>query len=154
MCPKYVYAMEMSKLVHDQSLYYCHIFVIMILIGWLFNTLRPKQNGRHFPNDIFKCIFLNENVWISIKISLKSVCKGPVNNIPVCIQIMAWHHPGDKPLSEPVMVSLLTHICITQPHWSTSWGLNKNGCNCAGDILKCIFFNENFFLFFFSWNGD
>ena len=25
-----------------------------------FNTLRPKQNGRHFPDDIFKCICLNE----------------------------------------------------------------------------------------------
>ena len=28
------------------------------------NTLRPRQNGRYFPDDIFKCIFLNENVWI------------------------------------------------------------------------------------------
>ena len=26
------------------------------------NTLRPRQNGRHFPDDIFKCIFLNQNV--------------------------------------------------------------------------------------------
>ena len=26
------------------------------------NTLRPRQDGRHFPDDIFKCIFLNENV--------------------------------------------------------------------------------------------
>ena len=30
---------------------------------------------------------------------------------------MAWCHPGDKPLSEPVMVSLLMHICLTQPIW-------------------------------------
>ena len=30
-----------------------------------FNTLRPRQNGQHFPDDIFKCIFLNENVLIS-----------------------------------------------------------------------------------------
>ena len=37
----------------------------------IINTLRPRQNGRHFPNDIFKCIFLNENVQISIRISLK-----------------------------------------------------------------------------------
>ena len=37
------------------------------------NTLRPRQNGRHFPDDIFKCIFLNENEWISIKLSLKFV---------------------------------------------------------------------------------
>ena len=24
-----------------------------------FNKLRPRQNGRHFPDDIFKCILLN-----------------------------------------------------------------------------------------------
>ena len=44
-------------------------------------TLRPKQNGRHFPDDIFKRIFLNENAWISLKISLKFVPNGPINNI-------------------------------------------------------------------------
>ena len=43
-----------------------------------FNTLRPIQNGRHFAEDIFKCIFLNENAWIPIKISLKFVFKGPL----------------------------------------------------------------------------
>ena len=72
------------------------------------NSLRLKQHGHHFP-DIFKCIFLNENEWISIKISLKSVSKGPINNIPALVQIMAWHWPGDKPLSEPMMVSLPMH---------------------------------------------
>ena len=55
--------------------------------------------------------FLNKNVRISIKISLKFVPKGPINNIPALVQIMAWHRPGDKPLSEPMMVKLLTHIC-------------------------------------------
>ena len=40
-----------------------------------FNTLRPRQDGRHFPDDILKCIFLNENVWISLTISLKCVRK-------------------------------------------------------------------------------
>ena len=38
-----------------------------------FNTLRPRQDGRHFPDDIFKCMFLNENVWILITILLKIV---------------------------------------------------------------------------------
>ena len=80
------------------------------------NTLRLRQNGRHFP-DIFKCIFLNENVKISIKISLKFFPKSPVNYITALNQIMAWCRPGDKPLSEPMMVSLLTHICITRPQW-------------------------------------
>ena len=35
-----------------------------------FNILMPGQNGRHFVDAIFKCIFLNENIWIPIKISL------------------------------------------------------------------------------------
>ena len=81
------------------------------------NTLRPRQNGRHFADDIFKCIFLNENVWIPIKISMKFVPKGPINNIPALVQIMAWRRPGDKPLSEPMMASLTTHICVTRPQW-------------------------------------
>ena len=82
-----------------------------------FNTLRPRQNGRHFPDDILKCIFLNENVWLSIKISWKFVPQGPINNIPALVQIMTWRRPGDKPLSEPMMVILLTHIWVTRPQW-------------------------------------
>ena len=82
------------------------------------NTLRPRQNGCHFADDIFKCIFLNENVWIPVKISLKFVPKGPINNIPALVQIMAWRRPGDKPLSEPItVVSLPTQICVTRPQW-------------------------------------
>ena len=89
----------------------------------LFNTLRPRQNGCHFAGDIFKCIFLNENVWIPIKISPKFVPKGPINNIPTLVQIMAWRRPGDKPLSEPMMVSLLRHICVTRPQWVKELGI-------------------------------
>ena len=81
------------------------------------NTLKPRQDGRHFADDIFKCIFLNENVWIPIKISLKFVPKGPFNNIPAMVQIMVWPRPGDRPLSEPMVVSLLTHICVARPQW-------------------------------------
>ena len=83
----------------------------------LFNTLRPRQDGCHFPDDIFKCIFLYENVWILIWISLMFVPNGPINNIPALVQIMAWRRPGDKPLSEPMVVRLSTHICVTRPQW-------------------------------------
>ena len=69
------------------------------------NTLMARQNGRHFTDDTFKCIFLNQNVWIFSKVSRKLVPKGPIHNIPVLVQIMAWRHPGDKPLSEPTMGS-------------------------------------------------
>ena len=56
----------------------------------MFNTLKPRQNGRHFADDIFKCIFVNENVRTSIKISLNFGPKGPINNISSLFQIMAW----------------------------------------------------------------
>ena len=72
------------------------------------NTLRPRQNGRHFADAIFKCIFLNENVWIPIKVSLEFVSQGPINNIPALVQVMAWRRSGDKPLSEPMMIRLPT----------------------------------------------
>ena len=70
-----------------------------------------------FPNNIFKWIFLNENAWILIRISVRFVPKGEINNIPALIQIRAWFSPCDKPLSEPMMVSLLMHTCVTRPQW-------------------------------------
>ena len=82
-----------------------------------FITLRPRQHGRRFADDVFKCIFLDENVWISLKISLKFVPKVPINNIPALVQIMAWRRLGDKPLSEPMMDSFPTHICLTRPRY-------------------------------------
>ena len=86
-------------------------------IPYTVNTLRPRQNGHHFADDTFKRIFLNENVAILIKISLKFVHKGQINNIPALVLIMAWRRPGDKPLSEPMVVRLPTHICVTRPQW-------------------------------------
>ena len=67
-----------------------------------------------YYGDIFKRIFLNENIKISIKVTLKFVPKGPINKSPSLVPIMAWRRPGDKPLSEPMMISLLTHICVTR----------------------------------------
>ena len=98
-----------------------------------------SQNGRHFPDDISRWIFLNENVWISIKISLKFFPRGPIKGIPSLVQIMAWHRPGDKPLSEPMVVSLLTHICVTGPQWvknKIQWNRNWN---------SYVFIQENAF---------
>ena len=62
-----------------------------------FNTLRPRQNGCRFADDIFIFIFLNENFGISNIISLKFVLKGPINNITAALV----QRPGDKPLFEP-----------------------------------------------------
>ena len=90
---------------------------VTIPVQWKFNTLRPRQNGRHFADNTFWCIFLNENVCISINNSLKIVPRVRIDKIPASVQIMAWRQPGDKPLSESMMVSVLTHICIIRPRW-------------------------------------
>ena len=66
---------------------------------------------------INKCILLNENIWISLKISLKFALKIRISNIVALVQIIAWRRPGAKPLSEAMMVSLLTHVCVTRPWW-------------------------------------
>ena len=98
-----------------------------VYIGWFLNTLRPRQNGRNFPEDVLKWIFVNENEWILIKISLKFVPRGPINNMPALVQIMAWCRQCNKPLSEPMMVNLLTHICVTRPQWVKILWKGKNG---------------------------
>ena len=81
------------------------VIIHSIIRSWLyvhdsFNSTPPGQNGCHFEDDIFRCIFLNEKFCISIKISLKIVPKGPINNKTVLVWIMAWRRIGDKPLFE------------------------------------------------------
>ena len=53
-----------------------------------FNTLRPGQNGRHFPEDIFNSIFVKENMCILIKSSLSVIPNCQINNIPSFVEIM------------------------------------------------------------------
>ena len=69
-----------------------------------FNSLGPRQIGRHFPDDIFKYILLNENEYIAINISMKCFPMDVISNILALVEIIVWRHPGDKPLSQPVMV--------------------------------------------------
>ena len=66
------------------------------------NSSPPGQNGCHFTDDNFRCIFVNENFFL-IKISLKFVPKGPIDNDPALVKIMAWRRIGDKLLSEPLL---------------------------------------------------
>ena len=102
-------------------------------------NLMPRQKGRQFSDGNFKYIFLNENIWISFKISLKFVTKSSINNIPALVQIMAWRRPGRaKPLSEPTMIISLTHMCVTRLQWvKNKYGyicvvINSRHCDGAG----------------------
>ena len=104
-----------------------HIFVILDSTGCNYSSMSLLQSqfslrgltqwGRDQMDAIFKRIFVNENLWIPIKISLKFVPKGSINNIPALVRIMAWRRLGDKPLSEPMMVNSSSYICVTRPQW-------------------------------------
>ena len=116
------------------------------------HTLGQRKNGCHFPDDIFKWIFLNENVWILIKISLNFGPKGPINNIPALVQIMAWRRPGAKTLSEPMMVSLLMHICVILPQWVMIIIHNQRSCSTLVEHLAIIWTNVDNFTYCQNWN--
>ena len=63
----------------------------------------PGQNGRHFADDIFKCVFMTEKFCISIRISRKFVSKGPIDKKSVLIYVMALRRTDDKPLPESIL---------------------------------------------------
>ena len=122
--------------VNDSPYYREYIYIYISLYEWhnqsrsfsipLTRWGREKMDADEF----FKCIFLNENVWIPIEISLKFVPKDAINNIPAFVQITAWRRPGYKPLSKSIMVSLPTHICVTRPQWVKIWrALHRHDAN-------------------------
>ena len=63
------------------------------------------------------------------------------NNNSLLVQIMAWRRSGDKLLSEPMMVSLLTHVCVTWPQW-----VNQK------KTLLCYYFSMQYLQRQFRWN--
>ena len=47
---------------------------------------------------------MKENLCTLIKISLKLVPKGLIDNNPAMVQIMPWRRIGDRPFSEPMLI--------------------------------------------------
>ena len=64
------------------------------------NTLRARQNGQYIADNIFSCIFFNENSYIVILISLKS---------------------GNKPLAEPILACFFRHSASMSQVRSRGW---------------------------------
>ena len=120
----------------------------------LLNTLRPRQDGSPFANNIFTCIFFNENCCILNKFSLKYVRKGPIDNNPALVQIMVSLRSGDKPLSEPMMISLPTHICVIRPQWVNSSPPGQNWCPFSQTEFSDAFWWMKSFAFWlkFHWS--
>ena len=109
-----------------------------IAICLCFNASRPRQNGLHFADGIFRLIFLNEDGCISIKIFTED--NGLLNNksrywFRMTIFYLKWWLPR-----------LLTYISATMFRWVNALRPGENGQHFADDNLKRIFFNENIWI--------
>ena len=101
---------------------------------WVLKTLRPRQNGRHFSDDIFKCIFINEKFCISILISLKFVPRGPIASsgsgnglAPNRRQAITWtnadpvHWRIYAALEGDGVMAVIRYVCIIRAMLNTQW---------------------------------
>ena len=66
---------------------------------YVLNSSPHGENDCDFADDIFICIFVNEKLSIFIKISLRFVHRGHIDDIPALVLIMAWRRLGDRPFS-------------------------------------------------------
>ena len=76
---------------------------------------------------VFQTTFSNAFSWMKmyefrLRFHWSLFLRFQLINIPALVLIMAWRPLGDKPLSEPMMVSLPTHICVTRPRWVKQLG--------------------------------
>ena len=68
-------------------------------------------------DDVCRCIFVKEKFCTLIRISLKFVAKGPIDNNPALVQIMAWHRIGKKSLFEPMLTWFIDAYMRHQGRW-------------------------------------
>ena len=87
-----------------------HYYLAILVFVWYIYCLiilMASQDVRHFAADIFKCFFLDANMWISINMSLKFVLRVKLTIFQHCL---TWW-------SEALMVALLTHVWVTRRQW-------------------------------------
>ena len=100
---------NISSLIHHVMAKHCFGYKSLL------NTWQMAAVSQTFSN----AFLLNKNVWVLITISLMFIPRGPTNNIPALVQVMARLRSGDKPLFEPMKVRLATHIYVTRPVTNT-----------------------------------
>ena len=83
-----------NRLCHVLEAWWQHMVSKVMVMAWLLTHWGWHEMDNISQTTFFKWIFLNENVWISLKISVKFVPKVWLNNIPALVPIMAWHRPG------------------------------------------------------------
>ena len=140
----------------------------LISPSWHHNTLRLRWYGCHFPDNIIKCIFLNENIHLLLSFLLKFVYKRQLNNILALVQVMVWWGP-DK--SHYLKQWCLVYWGIYAPlglnelnswtKWQCDWWQqmtttintlrpSQNSTHLPGHIFICNFMNEKVLYFYFT----
>ena len=96
-----------------------------------------------------KAFFLNENLWILLKISLKFVPKVRISSIQTLVQIMAWRRPGNKPnqwwlvywrIYASIGINELTQFAQSTGNWITSFIVRQSRWKCMSSFLDFISF--------------
>ena len=77
-----------------------------------FNTLVPEQNGLHFVDDTFKCIFMNENFCTLIQFSLRFVPNDAIDSMSVLFQVMTWYQKTTSPWWRHLMETFAALLTI------------------------------------------
>ena len=111
---------------------FSHIPALVQIMAWCRpgdNTLRLEQNGCHFAENIFQYIFFSKKVPKKIKISLKFLPRGSIDNKLALVQVMAWCKTDHKTSPEPMLTKIL---CLT-----TSLDHNQCISQCISLSLPC-----------------
>ena len=104
-----------------------------------YNILKAIQYGRHFSDDIFKCISLNENIWISLKLSLKCVPKVPIDHIPAC-DIYQWRIYASFGLNELTKLQIAIKL-VSSAKLREQYRIDWIPLNGAGAFFACVFYH-------------
>ena len=119
--------------VYRASIYFSVFKYSRVLEIAYFISLRPRQNIRHFADDVLNCNFLNENVWIPIKILF----------LKVQLKIFQHFLFGGKPLSEPMMTQFNDAY---MPKWVKTFATHR-----TQDVIK-VLHKYDFLYDLFQWN--
>ena len=142
------FAVRLNKLLSKQSncfwfetsLHSCDTTIVThIRSPYLFANLNLGHHHTTYCSEKtnYKYKKILQNIWMLIRISLPCVSIVRINIIPAMVKIMAWCWPGDNQLSEPMMISLLTYICVTRPQWVKYSSLYiRKMCNYITGLCK------------------
>ena len=152
--PTHIYSSPgLSELTHNTFVNRCKMAVILFRLQCV-NALRSRQNGRISQTTFSSAFYWMKIYELQLIIHWSFVPKGPINNIAALVQIMGRRRPGDKPLSEPMLVSLPTHICVIRPQWINCRSpLNETENNIDFRGLRCSYMWSRWYDNFDIWKS-